>query len=293
MITHFLNQCKVRKRRGCFFSGPLLGLTHPGPSYFSLTSGTLRLGSNLQYNSASNFDSEPIPKVIFFFGIIADYSFHGNWNTQFGMLKSYKFFLKGGWNPFNVSPRLLHFCLGRFFCYKKSWFLRLSRVLKVSDNRVMWKYFFSIACEFSRLTKFTQDLQNILKKESWLLESAHGNIKQKLIFQGTVPIILQNCDSMKSCFPFFQLALEKFYWISETLPYLALKLIDYSWKYLLHQGSSRCFESAEWGGYQIEMFSVNSDISALLSVYFMSSNYGKSKNLRLQFTPFYSIGCRK
>lgn len=152
MITHLLNQCKVRKRKGCFFSKPMLGLPHPGASCFSLTSGTRMLGSNLQCSSASSFDSKPISKVIFF-GIIADYSFYGNWNTQYN-----------DWKTLNFSPIPLHYCLGCFFCYERSWSLWLSRMSKVRDNRVTWKYSFSVACEYftfykiyARFAKYSQE----------------------------------------------------------------------------------------------------------------------------------------
>lgn len=112
----------------------------------------------------------------FFFGIIADYSFYGNSNTQYN-----------DWKTLNFSLRPLHYCLGCFFCYERSWSHWLSLMSKVSEN-----IYLVLHVSISPFTKFTQDLQNILKKESWLLESAHGNNEQKLISQRTVPIILQN-----------------------------------------------------------------------------------------------------
>ena len=189
MIGHLLSQCKVRKRKGWFFSQNLywgypiqvtlhkkwcfpLRISSVIPADLvtfteEILNGKLHFlcsvishfwvkpwcwGQIVIYSSVSSFDSD------FVFGITADYTLHGNWNTQFAMIKGYKFFLTGGWKPFNVSPRL-HYYLGCFFCYEKSWFFQLFRMLKVSDKGVMRKYLFRVACDFFTFYKiYTQDL---------------------------------------------------------------------------------------------------------------------------------------
>lgn len=157
--------------------------------------------------------------------------------------------------------------------------------LTVSYVKGKWKYLFSIACEYftfykiyARFAKYSQERKLTAWKcsrKQWAeinLSAYCANHIAKLGWCEIMFSIYSTCvgKMLLDIWNIFTLGFEAYY---------------YPRKYLLHQDSSSCFESAEWDSYQIEMFSRNLDINALSSVYFMSSNYG-NLNLILRLPVF-------